>query len=131
VLLYDGLCGFCDGVVQFILARDRRGSLRFAPLGGDFARALFDRHPELREMDSLVLASGEGPEATVAVRSEAALQLARYLGGPWRLAGPLRLVPPSLRDWVYDLFARHRYRIFGRRVICRVPDPADRARFLA
>lgn len=131
VLLYDGLCGFCDGVVQFILARDTAGTLRFAPLQGDFARALLARHPALRGVDSLILVSGPAGAETVAVRSDAALGVAACLGGPWRLAGILRLVPRPWRDGGYDLFARYRYRIFGQRGSCRIPDAGVRARFLA
>ena len=131
VLLYDGLCGFCDGLVQFVLARDAKGTLRFAPLQGDFAGELLGRHPDLRAVDSLILVTGATAAETVAVRSDAALDLAAYLGGIWRIAGVLRLAPRPVRDWSYDLFARNRYRLFGRRDACRVPDPAVRARFLA
>jgi predicted DCC family thiol-disulfide oxidoreductase YuxK len=130
-LLYDGLCGFCDGVVQFVLARDTRGTLRFAPLQGEFARGVLERHPGLLGMDSLVLVTGEGASETVSVRSDAALDVAAYLGGIWSLARVLRAVPRPLRDWGYDLFARYRYRLFGRRTACRIPEPAVRARFLA
>ena len=130
-LLYDGLCGFCDGVVQFVLARDAGGTLRFAPLQGAFAHGVMERHPGLRGMDSLVLVTGEGATETVAVRSDAALDVAAYLGGGWSLARVLRAVPRPLRDWGYDLFARYRYRLFGHRAACRIPDAADRARFLA
>jgi predicted DCC family thiol-disulfide oxidoreductase YuxK len=130
-LLYDGLCGFCDGVVQFVLARDARGTLRFAPLQGEFARGVMERHPGLRGMDSLVLVTGAGATETVAVRSDAALDVAAYLGGIWGVTRVLRVVPRPLRDWGYDLFARYRYRIFGQRATCRIPEPAARARFLA
>jgi predicted DCC family thiol-disulfide oxidoreductase YuxK len=131
VLLYDGRCGFCDGVVQFVLARDANGTLRFAPLQGDFARGVLERHPALRGVDSLILVTSRATGETVAVRSDAALGVADYLGGPWNAARILRLVPGPVRDWGYDLFARHRHRLFGRRNTCRVPDPDARARFLA
>jgi len=131
ILLYDGLCGFCDGVVQFVLAHDRRGTMQFAPLQGEFATGVMAAHPELHEIDSLVLVSGNGNERSVSVRSSAALDLARYLGGPWALARVLRLVPRPLADWCYDCFARHRYRLFARRASCRIPEPAIRSRFLA
>ncbi len=132
VLLYDGLCGFCNGTVQFILARDPSGSMRFAPLQGEFARRVLDRHPELRSVDSLILVRpGATPgEERALVRSEAVLGIADYLGGAWRAADVLRLVPRPLRDWGYDLFARFRYRLFGRYDACPVPSPEVRARFL-
>src|SRR6266540_6486487 len=101
VLLYDGLCGFCNGTVQLILARDPKGRMRFAPLQGEFARRLLERHPGLRDVDSLILVEEGSPPAAerVWVRSEAVLAIADYLGGVWRAAGVLRLVPGGLRDW--------------------------------
>ena len=138
MLLYDGFCGFCNGTVRFILARDRAGTMRFAPLDGDFARAVLARHPALAGVDSLVLVereergegTGESGAERVSVRSEAVLRIAEYLGGGWVIAAVLRVVPRPLRDWGYDLFARVRYRLFGRLPTCPVPPLAVRARFL-
>ena len=131
VLLYDGLCGFCDGTVQFILQHDRRGALRFATLQGDFARGVIERHPELAGVDSLVLVErGTSGEERIYVRSEGALQVATYLGGAWTLARGLRIVPRFLRDLVYDGFARVRYRVFGRYDACPIPSAEQRARFI-
>jgi predicted DCC family thiol-disulfide oxidoreductase YuxK len=132
VLLYDGLCGFCNGAVQFVLKRDRRGALSFAPLQGEFARGVLERHPELAGVDSLILVERDsvtGAEA-VHVRSTGALRVARYLGGPWRLARALSIVPRVVRDGVYDGFARIRYRVFGRHDSCPLPSPEQRARFI-
>jgi len=132
VLLYDGLCGFCDATVRFLLKHDRRGTLHFATLQGDFARALIARHPELKGVDSLVLVERDpatGAE-TVHVRSAGALRVARYLGGAWHLARALAIVPRVLRDWAYDAFARVRYRVFGRYDACPLPSPEQRARFI-
>ena len=132
VLLYDGLCGFCDGTVQFILKHDRRGTLRFATLQGEFARGVIARHPELQGVDSLVLVepADDSTSERVSVRSAGALRLARYLGGPWHLARAVAIVPRFLRDWAYDGFARIRYRVFGRYDSCPIPSPEQRARFI-
>jgi predicted DCC family thiol-disulfide oxidoreductase YuxK len=131
VLLYDGLCGFCDGVVQFMLKRDPRGSLRFATLQGDFARGLIERHPALAGVDSLVFVENPStPDERVSVRSDGALCVASYLGGAWKLALVFRIVPPFIRDAAYDGFARIRYRVFGRYTSCPLPSPEQRARFL-
>ena len=132
VLLYDGLCGFCDRTVQFILARDPGGSMMFAPLQGEFAVGILQRHPELREVDSLILVENRNgaSDARVSVRSEAMLGIANYLGGAWRAAMIMKVLPSFLRDLGYDLFARHRYRIFGRFDSCPIPDAGVRARFL-
>lgn len=132
VLLYDGLCGFCDGTVQFILRHDRRGTMRFATLQGEFARQVVERHPELAGVDSLVLVERDGSSGgeRVFVRSTGALRVARYLGGAWNLARALAIVPRFLRDGVYDGFARIRYRVFGRYDSCPIPTPEQRARFI-
>lgn len=131
VLLFDGVCGFCDRTVRFVLARDRDGSMRFAPLQGEFARDVFARHPELRGADSLVLVESPGrPEERVATRSEAVLRIAAYIGGSWRVLALFRIVPRAVRDAGYTLFARFRYRLFGRYDTCAVPSPEERSRFV-
>ena len=132
VLLYDGLCGFCDGTVQFILEHDRRGTLRFATLQGEYARGVIARHPELQGVDSLVLVepADDSTSERVSVRSAGALRLARYLGGAWHIARAVAIVPRFVRDWAYDGFARIRYRVFGRYDSCPIPSPEQRARFI-
>jgi predicted DCC family thiol-disulfide oxidoreductase YuxK len=131
VLLYDGVCGFCNGAVRTILRFDRRGTLRFAALDSDFARAVIDRHPSLADVDTVVFVDDPGqPEENVSVRSAAGLRVARYLGGPWQVLLVAGLIPARLRDWLYDRFAGIRYRVFGKYDSCPVPAPDVRARFL-
>jgi predicted DCC family thiol-disulfide oxidoreductase YuxK len=130
VLLYDGDCGFCDGTVKFVLRHDRGGALQFATLQGDVGQAVRARHPELASVDSVVWLDEENGAERVAVRSEAALRLASYLGGSWRVALVARLIPRFLRDAAYDLFARHRYRFFGRTDSCALPSVEERRRFI-
>ncbi len=132
VLIYDGLCGFCDGAVQFILARDRAGVIRFAPLQGDFARGVLARHADFRHVDSMMLVEidDETGRERVSVRSEGALRVAFHLGGAWRAAAVLRIIPRVLRDAAYDAFARIRYRVFGRLDACVLPTGDQRGRFL-
>ena len=132
LLLYDGLCGFCDRTVRFVLARDRRGTMRFAPLQGEFAAGILARHPELRDVDSLILVerAGAGAPERITVRSDAVVRIADYVCGGWSAAALLRLLPRAVRDWGYDVFARSRYRIFGRYTSCPIPDPGTRARFI-
>jgi predicted DCC family thiol-disulfide oxidoreductase YuxK len=131
VLLYDGVCGFCNGAVRTILRFDRRGTLRFAALDSDFARAVIDRHPSLEDVDTVVFVDDPGqPEENVSVRSAAGLRVARYLGGPWQVLLVAGLIPARLRDWLYDRFAGIRYRVFGKYDSCPVPAPDVRARFL-
>jgi predicted DCC family thiol-disulfide oxidoreductase YuxK len=132
VLLYDGLCGFCNGTVQFVLRHDRRGTMRFATLQGEFARQVIARHPDLASVDSLILLekSTTTDAEAVSARSSAVLGVARYLGGPWNVVRVFVIIPLFLRDWAYDVFARFRYRLFGRYDRCPVPSAAERARFI-
>ena len=123
---FDGVCNLCNGTVNFLIDRDRRSRLRFAPLQGSTFAALAAGHPELHGIDSFVLQEGD----RVHVRSSAAVRILMALGGPWRLAGALLAIPRPLRDRVYDFVARRRYRWFGRRDSCRMPTPELRARFL-
>lgn len=132
VLLYDGVCGLCNGLVQFMLAQDPAGALRFAPLQGPFAAGVIAQYPALREVDSLVLVeTDEAGEATnVRTQADAALALASYLGWPWRIAAVLRILPSFMLDGAYNLVARYRYRVFGRYDSCPLPSPEVRARFI-
>lgn len=131
VLLYDGVCGICNRSVQAILRHDRRGTLRFAALGSDFARAVIARHPGLQGIDSMVFVDNPGrPDERVSVRSAGALAVVRYLGGSFRLLLAARIIPARFRDGLYDRFAAARYRVAGRYDTCPLPAPDVRARFL-
>jgi predicted DCC family thiol-disulfide oxidoreductase YuxK len=130
VLLYDGVCGFCNKTVQMILDRDRRGEMRFAALQSDYGQTVVGRHPELRGVDSVVYVEVAAGGERVYIKSAAALKVAAYLGGFWKLFLAARLVPRALRDYCYDLFARNRYRFFGKYDACMLPPPEVRARFL-
>lgn len=131
VLFYDGTCGFCAGAVRFVLRRDRVGRLQFAPLQGEVADAVRMRHPELADIDSMVWVEALATSREqVHVRSAAALQVARYLGGVWRLAAVGRVIPAALRDALYAVVARHRHRLARGSEPCVVPSPEERSRFL-
>ena len=128
IVLFDGHCNFCSGVVNFLLARDARGVLRFAALQSPAGKRLLAEHgiamPD--EPDTMVLIDGE----RVLVRSSAALATTEYLRFPWPLARVGFILPRFLRDAVYKIVARNRYRWFGRTEQCRVPTPELRSRFL-
>jgi predicted DCC family thiol-disulfide oxidoreductase YuxK len=130
VMLYDGVCGFCNKSVQFVLDHDRRGTMRFAALQSDFGVAVLERHPELKDIDSVVLLESSAGTERVHVRSAAALRLSGYVGGIWGLARVAYIIPRPVRDFFYDLFARYRYRLFGKYDSCLLPPPEVRGRFL-
>lgn len=123
VVFFDGVCGLCNGFVDFLVRHDRAHRLRFAPLQGQTA-ATFEHLPT--GLDSVVVVDG----ARVLVKSDAAISVLARLGGAWRLATVLHIVPRALRDAVYALIARNRYRWFGQREVCRIPSESEARWFL-
>jgi predicted DCC family thiol-disulfide oxidoreductase YuxK len=132
IILYDGVCGLCNRLNRFVLARDPARRFRFAALQSALAGEILARHGrDPRDLDTLYLVLAHGrPEERVLRKSDAALWILRGLRGPWRAAGALRVVPRWIRDLGYDAVARTRYRLFGRYDTCPLPDPRHRARFL-
>jgi predicted DCC family thiol-disulfide oxidoreductase YuxK len=127
ILLFDGVCNLCNAAVRFVLDHEKRPELSFASLESGTGRKIVkDAFGEEEVPDSLVLFEDGG----IYVRSEAALRIARRLGGPWGLLGVFRAIPRPVRDLVYDLVAKHRYRWFGRLQRCPVPAAEVRDRFL-
>jgi len=131
VLLYDGSCGLCSRTVQFILRHDQKKFLLFATLEGRFGSDFKRDRPELEDLDSMIWIETEENKVPVRydIRSTAALRVARYLGGLWRLALVGWMVPRVARDWLYDMVASHRHLIPGG-TNCFTPDSETRARFL-
>lgn len=133
IILYDGVCGFCNRTVQFILKRDIHDRFRFATLQSELARNLLQKHglnAENLESVYLVLNPGQ-PTESVQVSSTASISIGRELGTFWRFAANLfSILPKALRDWGYNLFARHRYSIFGKYDTCPLPKASDRHKFL-
>jgi predicted DCC family thiol-disulfide oxidoreductase YuxK len=132
IILYDGVCGLCHRLNRFVLARDPAGRFRFAALQSAPAREILARHGrDPLDLDTLYLVLGHGrPDERLLGKSDAALWILRELGGVWRAAAMLRVLPRWLRDPAYDVVARTRYRLFGRYEACPLPDPRHRARFL-
>lgn len=130
IVLFDGVCNFCNASVQFIIDHDPDGRFRFAPLQSDVAKALLaERGVTLPEgdPDTIILIEGD----RVHTRSGAALRIAAHLSSAWKLFAGFLIVPWFLRDLVYALIGKTRYRFFGKTDACRVPTPELRARFLA
>lgn len=132
LLLYDGVCGLCDNVVQFLLARDTEGRFRFAPLQGPTAERVLARHGiDASDLDTFHLVLNVGlPTERVISRGRGAAATLRHLGGSWALlGGALALLPTFLVDLGYRFVARVRYRVFGKADQCLLPSPQQRARF--
>jgi predicted DCC family thiol-disulfide oxidoreductase YuxK len=132
VLLYDGVCRFCNRLVQFVLRHDDEKIFRFASLQSSFGLRVLTQHSvDTSHMSTAyVLVSGDEGQALLQ-RSAVILFLMDRLGGIWSvLAQIIGLLPLRMRDWAYNIIARHRYRIFGRHESCPLPSAADRERFL-
>jgi len=133
IILYDGVCGLCNRLVQFILKRDPRDLFRFAALQSGFAAPILRRHgasPEDFDTMYVVLDHGESSERLLA-RSDAAVHVLRQLSWAWRMVAVLlRAVPRPVREWGYRMVARYRYRIFGKYDTCPLPDSKSRSKFL-
>ena len=133
LVLYDGVCGLCNGFVAFVWPRDRAGRFRFAALQGEAARAILARHGrDATALDTVFVVVDAGtPSERLLDRSAAGVYVLAQLGGAWRLAAALLgWVPRPLLDLAYRLVARNRYRLFGRLDACPVPGPEHRERFI-
>jgi predicted DCC family thiol-disulfide oxidoreductase YuxK len=132
LILFDGVCGLCSRLNQFVLPRDHARVFAFAPLQGELARALVARHGKNPDdLDTfLVVVDHGGPGERVLARARAALFVLGALGWPWALAGVLGVLPTRLLDAIYRAVARRRYAWFGRVSACARPTPEQRARFL-
>lgn len=133
ILLYDGVCGLCNRLVQFILRHDRAAIFRFAALQSSLAAGILARHGvDAANLDTVyVVLNSSEPNESLLARSDAILFVLQQLGGSWRAAVLLlRLIPRPLRDWGYRIVARIRYRFFGSYDSCPLPTPETRARFL-
>ena len=126
ILFFDGHCNLCSRSVQWILKRDKQGKIKFAPLQGITAAQLLGPTLGHANMNSVVL----WQQGKVYTQSTAALQAARMLDGGWPALYALIIVPPFIRNAVYNFIARHRYRWFGRHQTCWLPRPEWTKRFL-
>lgn len=132
LVLYDGVCGLCNCLVQFLLRHDRRDQFRFAPLQSEFGQTLLHRHGLTTDnLDTVVVvAKLAQPAERAFVRSQAVLCALEQLGGCWKLASVARIIPTPAREAAYKVIARHRYRFFGKYEECPLPRGEDRHKFL-
>lgn len=128
IILFDGVCNFCNGSVNFIIDRDPQKYFKFAPLQSEVGEKLLKENGvDKIETDSVVLIE----DGKVYTHTTAALRIARRLSGYWSYFYGLTIVPSSIRDIFYKLFAKYRYQMFGKQAACMLPSPEVRERFLA
>ena len=132
LVLYDGVCGLCSSLLQFLLTHDRRGVFAFASLQSRTGKAVVERlGGGPAELTSFyVLANYRTDRSRTLARNKAALFVAGQLGWPWKAAVIARVLPGAVLDRAYDVIARNRYRVFGRYEQCLTPRPEFRGRFV-
>ena len=125
-VFFDGECLLCNGFVDLIMRIDKASLLRIAPLQGATAQKLLPSLPENTEDWSIYYIEA----GKIYDQSDAVLRVLHRLGGIWYWLGFARVIPRSIRNFVYRIIARNRYRWFGRRATCRMPTDQNKARFL-
>jgi predicted DCC family thiol-disulfide oxidoreductase YuxK len=127
-ILFDGVCNFCNASINFIIDRDSKSIFQFAALQSEVGQELLIKHHlKTTDFDTVILINDENK---IYQKSDAALEIARNLDGFWKVLYAFKILPSFLRNPIYDLVARNRYRIFGRTDACRIPTPELKARFL-
>lgn len=127
IIIFDGVCDFCNGAVNFIINRDSKKIFKFSPIQSEIAQNLILKH-QINDVDNdtvLLIKDGE-----YFVRTNAALEIIKELDGLWFVFGIFKIIPKVARDYCYRIFARNRYKLFGKRNVCMVPTQGVRDRFL-
>jgi len=126
IIFFDGVCAMCNTFVNFALRIDRRELFLFAPLQGTTARELLPPLSDDPGQWSMIYLDEKG----IHDQLDASLEVYRKLGGVWRILSLMRYIPRSIRNPMYRILARNRYRWFGKKEQCRIPTEAERRRFL-
>jgi predicted DCC family thiol-disulfide oxidoreductase YuxK len=127
IVLFDGVCNLCSGSVQFILKRDKKNQFLFGSLQGNYGQEMLRKYRlPANEFNSFMLIE----EEKLYTKSSGALRMLKHLGGAWALLYVFIVVPKFIRDAVYNLVARNRYKWFGKKNECWLPGPEWKARFL-
>jgi len=127
ILLFDGICKLCNRLVIFVIRRDKDAKIKFTPLQSASGMSLLKKTGlSVHDINSIVFIEGEN----LFLKSSAVLHIFKALGGGWRLFYGFIIIPKFIRDFLYNIVARHRYRIFGKRETCMIPSPDIEKRFL-
>jgi predicted DCC family thiol-disulfide oxidoreductase YuxK len=127
IILFDGVCNYCNTMVNFVIKRDKKDRFLFAPLQSDKGQELRKKYNIADGIDSFIYIENE----TAHIYSTGALKVCKYLSGAWPALYAFIIVPVFLRDGVYKWIARNRYKWFGKKETCMIPSPEVRRKFLA
>jgi predicted DCC family thiol-disulfide oxidoreductase YuxK len=127
IILFDGVCNLCNGAVNFVIKRDPGNVFKFAPLQEKQGALLLKTHAiDIQKLESIVLIENE----KVYIKSSAALRITKKLSGLWPLLFVLLIIPSFIRDGIYDIIAKNRYKWFGKKEQCMIPTPGLKKKFL-
>ena len=128
LILFDGVCNLCNSTVTYVIKRDKKDVFRFATLQSDIGENVIKKYNiDTSKTDSILLYSHE---QGLTYKSTAALKVACGLGFPQNLMGVFFIIPPFIRNWVYDYIAKNRYKWYGKKASCMIPTPELKAKFL-
>ena len=128
IILFDGVCNFCNNAVNFVIKRDKKATIHFTPLQTDKGRALLMQYGlPINDMQTFIFIEN----GNAYTRSTAALKVCRYLKGIWPMCYGFIIVPKLIRDGIYNWIAKNRYKWFGVKPECMLPTPDIKARFLS
>lgn len=126
IILFDGVCNFCNASINFVIDHDTARRFRFTSLQSDIGQQILtENRRSVSDFDTVLLIR----EGKLYEKSTAALEIARYLRG-WTWLYAFRFIPRFIRDAVYNLIAKNRYRIFGKSESCRIPTAEERSLFI-
>ncbi len=127
ILLFDGVCNLCNSTVKFVIRQDKNALIKFASLQSSFGQKILLEHQlSNSRFDSFIYVKKDG----ILLKSTAALNLMKDIGGVWTLLYAFIIIPRFIRDFVYDMIAKNRYRWFGKQQTCMIPSAEIKARFL-
>jgi len=128
LVLFDGICNLCNATVTYIIKRDKKDVFRFAPLQSSIGEKIIEAYKiDTSKTDSILLYSNE---KGLSSKSTAALKIANGLGFPQNLMSIFFIIPPFIRNWVYDYIAKNRYKWYGKKASCMIPTPELKSKFL-
>ncbi|GAA3606043.1 DCC1-like thiol-disulfide oxidoreductase family protein [Flavivirga amylovorans] len=128
LILFDGVCNLCNTSVQYVINHDKKNVFMFAPLQSDIGKRIIERfNIDTQKTDSILLYT---PENSIVSKSTAALKIATHLGFPQNLMGVFFIIPPFIRNWVYNYIAKNRYKWYGKKEACMIPTPELKSKFL-
>ena len=128
LILFDGVCNLCNNSVQYVIKHDKKNQFMFTALQSDVGKKIIEAYNiDTKKTDSILLYS---PEKGIDYKSTAALKIASKLGLPINLMGVFFIIPPFIRNWVYDFIAKNRYKWYGKKDACMIPTPELKSRFL-